>query len=151
MAAIKVCNTVDMTISRYVLIGFSITTTVKSYEKYLQVSRTNFFTVISDVYRSFIPNKTTFTLYCLPRSFEIHWVRQYLLHFMGLVVFSRPSQFLTLHNKLWLLVMNLIGPRRHQNSVYIAGPLWGETTSHCGFSSWKASKELWCFLICWPE
>ena len=37
------------------------------------------FTVISDVYSSFIPNKTTFTEYCLtqwisklPRSFETH-------------------------------------------------------------------------------
>ena len=48
-------------------------------------------TVISDVYRSFIQNKTTFTKYCLtqwisklPRSFEIHWARQYLVNFMGL-------------------------------------------------------------------
>ena len=45
----------------------------------------------SEVYRSFIPNKTTFTMYCLthqisklPRSFEIHWVRQYLINFIGL-------------------------------------------------------------------
>ena len=42
-------------------------------------------------YRSFILNKTTFTKYCLTqqvskltRSFEIHWVRQYLVNFMGL-------------------------------------------------------------------
>ena len=49
------------------------------------------FTVISDAYRTFIPNKTTFTKYCftqwiskLPRSFEIHCVRQYLVNFMGL-------------------------------------------------------------------
>ena len=41
--------------------------------------------VISDVYRSFIQNKTTFTKYCLtqcfsklPGNFEIYWVRQYL-------------------------------------------------------------------------
>ena len=45
-----------------------------------------------DVRRSFIPNKTTFTKYCLTqwisklhRSFEIHWVRQYLMNFTGLV------------------------------------------------------------------
>ena len=41
------------------------------------------FMVISDVYRSFIQNKTMFTKYCLTQwisklqgSFEIHWVRQ---------------------------------------------------------------------------
>ena len=40
---------------------------------------------------SFIPNKATFIDYCLtqwiselPGSFEIHWVRQYLVNFMGL-------------------------------------------------------------------
>ena len=50
------------------------------------------FMVISDVNRSFIPNKTTFTKYCLthwisklPRSFEIHRIRQYLVNFTGLV------------------------------------------------------------------
>ena len=47
------------------------------------------FTVISEVYRSFIPHKTAFTKYCLtqwiskfPGSFEIHWVRQYQVNFM---------------------------------------------------------------------
>ena len=51
------------------------------------------FMVISAVCRSFILNKTTFTNeYCLiqwisklPRSFEIHWVRQCMVNFMGLV------------------------------------------------------------------
>ena len=50
------------------------------------------FMVISDVYRSFIPNETTFTKYCLtqwipklPGSIEIHWVRQYLVNFTGMV------------------------------------------------------------------
>ena len=50
------------------------------------------FMVILDVYRSFIPSKITFTKYCLtqwiskpPRGFEIHWVRQYLVSFIGLV------------------------------------------------------------------
>ena len=49
------------------------------------------FAIISDFYMSFIPNKTTFTKYCLtqwisklPGSFEIHWVTQYLVNFMGL-------------------------------------------------------------------
>ena len=44
--------------------------------------------VISDVYRSYIPNKTTFAEYCLtqwisklPRSFGIHWVRLHLVYF----------------------------------------------------------------------
>ena len=47
-------------------------------------------TVISDVHRSFIQIKTTLTKYCLARwisklhgSFEIHWVRQYQVNFMG--------------------------------------------------------------------
>ena len=45
-------------------------------------------TIISDVYRSFIRNKTIFTMYSLtqwiskpPGSFEIHWVCQYLPKF----------------------------------------------------------------------
>ena len=49
------------------------------------------FTVISDIYVSSIPNKTTFVEYCLTQciskllgSFEIHWVRQHLVKFMGL-------------------------------------------------------------------
>ena len=49
------------------------------------------FMVMSDVYRSFIPNKTVFTRYFiiqriskLPGSFEIHRVRLYLLNFTGL-------------------------------------------------------------------
>ena len=48
------------------------------------------FMVILNVYRCFIANETVFTKYCLtpwisklPRSFEIHWVRQYLLTFTG--------------------------------------------------------------------
>ena len=46
------------------------------------------FTVISDVYRSFIQNKTTFTnllnTVWLPGNFEIHCERQYLVNFTGL-------------------------------------------------------------------
>ena len=49
------------------------------------------FTVIPDVYKSVIPNNTTLTKYCLaqwisklPRSFEIHWVIQYLVNFTDL-------------------------------------------------------------------
>ena len=50
------------------------------------------FTVNSNVYRSFIPTKSTFIKCCrnqwiskLPGSFDIHWVRQYLVYFTGLV------------------------------------------------------------------
>ena len=50
------------------------------------------FTVILDVYRFFIPNKTALAEYCLTQwvsklfgSIEIYWVRQCLVHFMGLV------------------------------------------------------------------
>ena len=58
------------------------------------------FTATSDVYWSFISNKTTFTKYYLtvwisepPGSFEIHWVRQYLVNFMGLVgIVNTPVQ-----------------------------------------------------------
>ena len=49
------------------------------------------FTISSDVYMSFIPNKTTFTMYCrtqwiskLLGGFEIHRVRQYLINVTGL-------------------------------------------------------------------
>ena len=50
------------------------------------------FTVISDLYRSFITNKTTFIKYCftqwiskLPGSFEIHRFRPYPVNSIGLV------------------------------------------------------------------
>ena len=66
--------------------------------------------VISDsVYRSFIPNKTTFPKYSLtywisklPRSFEIHWVRQYLLNFKGLAGIVNEIVYKTvpMHGKL---------------------------------------------------
>ena len=65
------------------------------------------------VYRSFIPNKTTFIKYCLTwisklsTSFEIHWVRQYLVNFTGLAsivnatVYKRKPIFTGLcHGKL---------------------------------------------------
>ena len=49
------------------------------------------FIVISDMYRSYIPNQTTFTKYFLtqwisklPGSFEIHWSRQHRVNFTGL-------------------------------------------------------------------
>ena len=49
------------------------------------------FMAISNVYRPFIENKTTFTKSCLtqwisklPRSIEIHWVKQFLVNFVGL-------------------------------------------------------------------
>ena len=41
------------------------------------------FTIISDVYRFFIPNKTAYTMKFLV-SWEIQWVRKYLLNFTGL-------------------------------------------------------------------
>ena len=60
------------------------------------------FIVISDIYKSFIPNKTTFTQYCLsqcisklPGSFEIHWVRQYLVNFTGLADIVNTTVFKT--------------------------------------------------------
>ena len=59
----------------------------------IQINQENAnFTVISNVYMSFIPNKTTFTKNCLtqwisklPGSFEIHWAKQYLVNFTGLM------------------------------------------------------------------
>ena len=59
------------------------------------------FAILSYVHMSYIPNETTFTKYCLsqwisklPRRFEIHWVRQYLVNLTGLVgIFTRLSQF----------------------------------------------------------
>ena len=50
------------------------------------------FTMFSDVYMSFVPNKTSLTKYRLSQwiskllgNFIIHWSRQYLVHFNGLV------------------------------------------------------------------
>ena len=63
---------------------------------------------ISDVYRSYIPNKLhLLSTVTLPGSFEIHWVRKYLINFMGRVgivnatvykiepVFTKSSAFQT--------------------------------------------------------
>ena len=63
------------------------------------------FTVISDVYRLIIQNKTKYTKYCLtqwfskiPSCFEIYWVKQNLVNLIGLAgikmeLFKRRSQF----------------------------------------------------------
>ena len=76
---------------------------------------------ISNDYKSFIPNKTTFTKYCLTQgiskfhgSFEIHWVRQHLVNFMNLAtivnttVYKTESIFTGLgHGKLsWFLTLD---------------------------------------------
>ena len=53
---------------------------------------------------SFVPNKTAFNKYCLtqgisklPRSFEIHWIRQYmyLVNFTGLAGIVRATVYNT--------------------------------------------------------
>ena len=79
------------------------------------------FMVISDVYKSFIPNRNTSIWYCftqwitkLPGSFEIHWVRQYLVNFLGLAgminlnVYKAGPMFMGLgHSKLsWFLTLH---------------------------------------------
>ena len=81
------------------------------------------FAVISDVYRSFIQNKTTFTKYYFTQwisklpaagSFEIHRVRQYLINFMGLAgkvkatVYTRPSQFSEVSGMRIVLIFNIV-------------------------------------------
>ena len=50
----------------------------------------------------FIQNKTTFTKFCLtqwisklPGSFVIHWVRQYLVNFMGLAGIANATVYKT--------------------------------------------------------
>ena len=60
------------------------------------------FTVISEVYRSFIWIKTTVTKYCLTQwisqltgSFEIHWVRQYLVKCMGVAGIVNAIVYMT--------------------------------------------------------
>ena len=59
------------------------------------------FMFIAYTCKSFIPNKTTFIKYCLtqwisklPRSFEIHWVRQYLVHFTGLLCMANATVYM---------------------------------------------------------
>ena len=60
------------------------------------------FAVIPDDYMSFIPNKTILTNCCLtqwisklPMSFEINWVRQYLVSFTGLVGIVKATVYKT--------------------------------------------------------
>ena len=60
------------------------------------------FSVFSNVHRSFIPNKTTLTKCCLTQliskligSFEIHWVKQYMIKFKGLADISNPTVYKT--------------------------------------------------------
>ena len=71
--------------------------------------------------RSFIPNKTTFTEYCLTQwiskllgSFEFHWVRQYLVNFTNVAgtvnvnVYKTKPIFTGLgHGKLSILTLLL--------------------------------------------
>ena len=65
---------------------------VTMLKKYLQIRHTSYihvsFTTAPDFYGSFLPNKATFAKHCLiqlisklPGSFDIHWVRQYLVNF----------------------------------------------------------------------
>ena len=78
--------------------------------------------IISDVYKAFIHNKTTFTKYCLtlwisklPGSIEIHGVRQYQVDFMALAgivnatVYKTEPIFTGLgHGKLsWFLTLQV--------------------------------------------
>ena len=62
------------------------------------------FTVILDIYKSFILNKTTSTKYWVlsysvdikpPGSFKIDWVRQYIVHVPGLADIVNPTVFKT--------------------------------------------------------
>ena len=77
---------------------------VKNSEKYLQVQCTSQFWAygFSDVYRSFMSNKTTFTKYFLIQliskllgSFEIYWVRQCLVNFTGLAGIMNETVYKT--------------------------------------------------------
>ena len=72
--------------------------------------------VITTIYRSSTPNKTTFSKYCLtqwisklPRSIEIHWIRQYLVNFMGLAGMLNTSVCKTVNfhrSWAWQIVLN---------------------------------------------
>ena len=86
------------------------------------------FKVISDVYKSFIPNKTTFTKYCftqwiskLPRSFEIHWVSQYLIIFTHLVgIVNATVYWDNFHrSRAWQIVL-----------------IFNDVLVYCGFWMW---------------
>ena len=68
------------------------------------------FMIISDVctLMSFIPDKTAFTKHCLtqlPGSFEIHWVRQYLVNFRK----SQAGQIVLIFNTVCIRNQNLKG------------------------------------------
>ena len=57
------------------------------------------FMVIWDVYRSFIPDDTTFTKYCLTWN-PLSILRQYLVNFMGLMGIINTTVYKTEHGKL---------------------------------------------------
>ena len=80
------------------------------------------FTVVSDVYGSFIPYKTTFIKYCfiqqiskllghwisrLLESFEIHWVKL-VLHMRGAVITQCPRRQ-TRGNRLAVCPLHMVG------------------------------------------
>ena len=120
------------------------------------------FMVISDVYRSFTQNKTTFTEYFLtqwisklPGSFEIHWVKQYLVNFMALVdivnatVYKTESIFTGLgHGKLSQFITliglghNSLSPVRTQNKI-------SNVVNRFHFFIFMSVRPLWpAFFIC---
>ena len=93
-------------------------------------------TVISDVQRSFIPNKTLlnvyFTKYCLtqrisklPRSFEIHWVRQYLVNCLGLMGIVNATVYKT---ELIFTGLGLGKLSYFLTLISLLGPRWGKST-----------------------
>ena len=90
---------------------------------------------IEGVCWSFIPNKTTFTKYSftriskLPRSFEIHWVRQYLVNFTGLAGILNATVYKTEPNftLFWHFVLIFI----HTASMKLKAGYTGFNLSVC--------------------
>ena len=88
-------NTNGNVVSEKVTFGLGLNILITIQWQDLQIRRISYFWASC---RSFILNKTTFTEYCLtqrilrpPESFEIRWVRQYLVNFTVLVAI--PNHF----------------------------------------------------------
>ena len=86
------------------------------------------FMVISNIYRSFIPNKATFTKYCLSQwisKFHGSSVWQYLVHFYynGIIVGAMASQITSL-TIVYSTIYSGLNQRKHQSSASLAF-VWG--------------------------
>ena len=126
------------------------------------------FTMFSDVYMSFMPNKTSLTKYRLSQwiskhlgNFKIHWSRQYLVHFNGLVGIVHATVYKTgllLNNililtiyfayflespgRIWILV-STVYPKKYAHGFCFAVLCCGYTLTDFPISIRLTSLAMW--------